>query len=237
MKRVGHALLRYLCEHRRVLQRIKARAKDRLRRAVATGAPTDDAFSHVVIAGGTLREWADFSQHSWSKRLDDIVKAVQPEGVRWVTLVPVSSGFSTDREPLGRESLEKDLPHLEENVTKALRHVSGRVDVIVRTEVDGRRRFVDVVNALATTRDELSSQSSFSELRLAKALLAPAEAEPDLVLILGPPTQLPTSLVWELGYSELVFLDIGWNALSTEHLQMAVDDYRRRNRRFGGIDA
>jgi undecaprenyl diphosphate synthase len=40
-----------------------------------------------------------------------------------------------------------------------------------------------------------------------------------------------------MAYSELVFLDIGWNDLSEEHLLMAVDDYRRRNRRFGGIDA
>lgn len=215
-----------------MLQRIKARAKDRLRRAVATGGPTDETFSHVVIAGGTLREWAGFSHHAWSKRLDDIVKAVQPEGVRWVTLVPVSSGLNQDG-----SFFAQDLSDLEDNVTKALRHVSGRVDVIVRTEPDGRRRFVDVVNALSSARDETSSQSSFSEMRLAKALLAPAEAEPDLVLILGPPTQLPTSLVWELGYSEIVFLDIGWEDLSAEHLQMAVDDYRRRNRRFGGIDA
>ncbi len=228
---VGHACLRYLCEHRRVLQRIKARAKDRLRRAVATGAPSDETFSHVVIAGGTLREWVGFNHHAWSKRLDDIVKAVQPEGVRWVTLVPVSSGFSDE------ESTISDVSDLKENVTRALRHVSGRVDVIVRTETDGRQRFVDVVNALSLGRDETNSQSSVSEMRLAKALLAPAEAEPDLVLILGPPTQLPTSLVWELGYSEIVFLDIGWESLSTEHLQMAVDDYRRRNRRFGGIDA
>ena len=213
------------------MQRIKAKAKDRLRRAVATGAPSEETFSHVVIAGGTLREWIGFSHHEWSKRLDDIVKAVQPEGVRWVTLVPISSGFRNG------ELVDNDVSQLTENITRALRHVSGRVDVIVRTEIDGRQRFVDVVNELSLGRDETSSQSSFSEMRLAKALLTPAEAEPDLVLILGPPTQLPTSLVWELGYSEIVFLDIGWEALSTEHLQMAVDDYRRRNRRFGGIDA
>ena len=53
----------------------------------------------------------------------------------------------------------------------------------------------------------------------------------------GPPNALPTSLVWELAYSEIVFLDIPWESVSSEHLQMAVDDFRRRNRRFGGIDA
>ena len=32
-------------------------------------------------------------------------------------------------------------------------------------------------------------------------------------------------------------LDIPWSEISSEHLQVAVDDFRRRNRRFGGIDA
>ena len=36
-------------------------------------------------------------------------------------------------------------------------------------------------------------------------LYEPADVEPDLVLVLGPPTRLPPSLVWELAYGELVF--------------------------------
>ena len=51
------------------------------------------------------------------------------------------------------------------------------------------------------------------------------------------PTRLPPSLVWELAYAELVFLDAPWSALDSEHLEMAVDDFRRRNRRFGGLDS
>lgn len=107
----------------------------------------------------------------------------------------------------------------------------------MRSEPDGQKRFIEVVNHLRSNSDDTTSRTTLSEVRLAKALLAPADVEPDLVLVLGPPTQLPTSLVWEMAYSELVFLDIGWNDLSEEHLLMAVDDYRRRNRRFGGIDA
>ena len=61
--------------------------------------------------------------------------------------------------------------------------------------------------------------------------------EPDLALILGRPDTLPTSLVWELAYSELVFLDIDWSALQAGHLEMAIDDFNRRHRRFGGLDS
>ena len=232
---MGHRSLRYLCEHREVIRRLKARAKDRLRRAVATGGRTDnpeEVLAHVVIAGGTHKEWASFGASKWSRRLEEMVQAVEREGVQWLTVVPVCSGYE------GNETCsDEDQKDLDDAIARAVRHVSGRVDVVVRSEPDGQKRFVEVVNHLRNDRDDTSSRSTLSEARLAKALLAPADVEPDLVLVLGPPTQLPTSLVWEMAYSELVFLDIGWNDLSEEHLLMAVDDYRRRNRRFGGIDA
>jgi undecaprenyl diphosphate synthase len=72
---------------------------------------------------------------------------------------------------------------------------------------------------------------------VANAVSAPSPREPDLVVILGPPTHLPTSLVWELAYSELVFLDLGWTNLTAADLELAVDDFTRRNRRFGGLDS
>ena len=235
MERVGHRTPRYLCEHREVIRRLKARAKDRLRRAVATGGRTDnpeEVLAHVVIAGGTHQEWVSFGSSKWSRRLEEMVQAVEPEGVKWLTVVPVSGGYA-----VGEMCSDEDQKALDDSIARAIRHVSGRVDVVVRSEPDGQKRFVEVVNYLRSNRDDLSSRATLSELRLAKALLAPADVEPDLILMLGPPTQLPTSLIWEMSYSELVFLDISWNELSEEHLLMAVDDYRRRNRRFGGIDA
>jgi len=67
-------------------------------------------------------------------------------------------------------------------------------------------------------------------------LLAPASTEPDLVVVLGPSDRLPSSLVWELAYSELVYLDVAWADLAPDHLVAAIDAYRHRHRRFGGLD-
>ncbi|GBL21686.1 hypothetical protein EMGBS4_17460 [Acidimicrobiaceae bacterium] len=44
--------------------------------------------------------------------------------------------------------------------------------------------------------------------KLAATIIAPASGEPDLTLILGSPTKLPKFSVWELAYSEIVFLDV-----------------------------
>ena len=72
---------------------------------------------------------------------------------------------------------------------------------------------------------------------MSRALLAPANQEADLVVVLGPPDRLPESMVWELAYSELVFIDIDWSMFTSSHLELAIDDFNRRHRRFGGLDS
>jgi undecaprenyl diphosphate synthase len=43
-------------------------------------------------------------------------------------------------------------------------------------------------------------------------------------------------LVWELAYSELVFVDAGWADLQPAHVERAIDEFTHRHRRFGGLD-
>jgi undecaprenyl diphosphate synthase len=74
------------------------------------------------------------------------------------------------------------------------------------------------------------------EKSVAGALYEPADVEPDLVLILGPPTRLPPSLMWELAYGELVFLPVDFEELAAEHVAAAVGDFSTRRRRFVGLD-
>lgn len=212
----------------RLKSRAKERVKARLRRALGSPVGAEEPLAHVVVAGGTLAEWARFDQGEWNRRIGDLIEALEREGVRWLTLVPVSAG-----EPVDAEAVSK----LDLMIDKALRHQRSRVEVIVRPEPDGRGRFARVVERLRVDDASRGVHSTASEQTIARALLAPADAEPDLVVVLGPPDTLPTSLVWELAYSEIVFLDIPWSDISSEHLQVAVDDFRRRNRRFGGIDA
>lgn len=75
------------------------------------------------------------------------------------------------------------------------------------------------------------------EKSVARVLYDPADVEPDLVLVLGPSTRLPPSLVWELAYGELVFCSLSLAELEAEHLRAAVDEFNHRRRRFGGLDS
>ena len=75
-----------------------------------------------------------------------------------------------------------------------------------------------------------------TEATISAALNAPAAADPDLVVVVGAKHRMPPSLVWELAYSELVFLDTTWQHFGPGHLDEAIGSYAHRHRRFGGID-
>ena len=59
---------------------------------------------------------------------------------------------------------------------------------------------------------------------------------PDPELIIRPSGEMRTSnfLLWQSAYSEYVFMDVLWPDFSPEHLDQAIAEYHRRNRRFGG---
>ena len=187
------------------------------------------SMSHVVVCGGSLSEWSSLDATEWSKRIDTVVDSVASMGVRWITVCPYEGDVSDEQ----REAL---LARLVESLFGTRRgdrvwHVSRRgVVVIVDTCADGRIR---LAKAVATIPED----DGVDEERVKQAVLAPALDDPDLVIIFGDPTKLPPSLVWELAYSELVFLNVPWGEFDAEHVEMAVDDFERRERRFGGIDS
>ncbi len=194
--------------------------------------------THVVVAAGTPTEWARFGPAEWVRRLDALTDGA--DGAGWVTLVP-HHGSQPDSEEIARLQhgfvAARAVASDPDSAVPSLRHhrnSPGGPTVIVDPAPDGRVRFADAVERLRLAGCQ---PEDLGEATLSQALLAPAPAEPDLVLVLGPPDVLPTSLVWELAYSELVFLDSGWDDLRADHLRIAVDDFARRSRRFGGIDS
>ncbi|MEY2966670.1 MAG: hypothetical protein RLY50_720, partial [Actinomycetota bacterium] len=193
---------------------------------------------HVVVAAGTLAEWADMTVADWTRRLQLLGAGATAGGARWVTLLPHGGPALPSAELNGLLSLidgtgKVQTVHSDGSVRRASQRDDGMV-LIVDPAPDGHERMAAAVRRLCA---DGRAVDEIDEASLASAILEPAWAEPDLVVAIGPPDRLPESLVWELGYSEIVFLDLGWKSLSASHLELAIDDFNRRHRRFGGLDS
>ena len=60
---------------------------------------------------------------------------------------------------------------------------------------------------------------------------------PDPELIIRPSGEKRTSnfLLWQSAYSEYVFMNVLWPDFGPKELDEAIEEYHRRNRRFGGV--
>ena len=60
---------------------------------------------------------------------------------------------------------------------------------------------------------------------------------PDPELIIRPSGEKRTSnfLLWQSAYSEYVFMNVLWPDFTPQDLDQAIEEYNRRNRRFGGV--
>lgn len=78
------------------------------------------------------------------------------------------------------------------------------------------------------------SPDSLSEDEFANYLDSAGVPDPELVI--RPSGEMRTSnfLPWQTAYSEFVFMNVLWPDFRPEDLDAAIEEYHRRNRRFGG---
>ena len=181
---------------------------------------------HVLVVGGSLDQWKAMTSSEWSHYVATLRASVEQIGADWLTVYPYS-GIADSL--IDSELTEKIAQSSGAQLVDGKLLLSGTTSVVIDICADGQQRFVRAVNSL--------SDEKITEKSLANAILHPASCEPDLVVIFGDPTQLPTSLVWELAYSELVYLNTHWPHCNIEDIELAINDFQRRDRRFGGVDS
>jgi hypothetical protein len=174
------------------------------------GDPTRQLLRHIMVVGGTLRDWEELGDDRWNDRVERLGAIADQAGASFLTL----RAYEPGADPVDLQWWER---------------VVGSCHVIVDPCGDGRQRFAEAMQ-------RLDPDEPVNEATVAEALYAPADCEPDLIVVLGPPTRLPPSLVWELAYGELVFHPMAWGELLPDHLLDAIADFARRQRRFGGLD-
>jgi len=96
----------------------------------------------------------------------------------------------------------------------------------------GRDEIVRAVRALAGAG---FSPADISESAISQHLDNPDVPDPDLVIRSAGEYRSSNFLLWEAAYAEFYVSDTYWPDWTARDLQIAVDNYRQRERRFGGI--
>ncbi|HET6699791.1 MAG TPA: isoprenyl transferase [Nocardioidaceae bacterium] len=134
-------------------------------------------------------------------------------------------------------------PRLWRSVIKELRvaeELTADNDVLTLTmcvNYGGRAELADAARSIA--REVAAGRldpDRVDERTFARHLYVPELAEADLVWRTSGERRLSNYMLWQAAYSELVFTDVLWPDVDRRDLWRAVDEYARRDRRYGGAE-
>jgi undecaprenyl diphosphate synthase len=136
-----------------------------------------------------------------------------------------------------RDSLDRDirlLLHEAEDLTRN----NTALTLIVAFNYGARQEIARAARRLAVevATGKLSADAITPEL-LTRNLDAPDIPDPDVIIRTSGEQRLSNFLLWQAAYSELVFVSTNWPDFDRSTLEQAIAEYRRRERRFGGLIA
>jgi undecaprenyl diphosphate synthase len=136
-----------------------------------------------------------------------------------------------------RDDLDPDIRCLLQEAEDLTRDNDG-FTLVVAFNYGARQEIARAARRLATEVAEgrLAASDITPEL-LARRLDAPDIPDPDVIIRTSGEQRLSNFLLWQSAYSELVFVPINWPDFDRAALEGAIAEYRRRERRFGGLIA
>jgi undecaprenyl diphosphate synthase len=119
-----------------------------------------------------------------------------------------------------------------ENMTRS----NSRIDVNICINYGARAEILQATRSLArqVAAGELSADRIDEDL-FEGELLTAGVADPDLLIRTSGEQRISNFMLWQCAYAELVFVDTLWPDFGKEHLEQAVAEFRRRERRYGGV--
>ncbi len=129
-----------------------------------------------------------------------------------------------------------DLSRFESALQDAIREAELKtaantgLTVTVCANYGGRWDIVQAANRLVA---EGNSGREITEDDLSSKLSMAYAPEPDLFIRTGGETRISNFLLWQLAYTELYFTDTYWPDFDGKALDLAIQSYQTRERRFG----
>lgn len=97
-----------------------------------------------------------------------------------------------------------------------------------------RIEIVDAINQIVEESKSGKLNGALTEKKMQKYLLTKDLPDVDLFIRSSGETRISNFLLWQSAYAEFVFLDVLWPDFSRKDLWAAIEQYSKRNRRFGG---
>jgi undecaprenyl diphosphate synthase len=172
-----------------------------------------------------------FSTENWSRPAGEVDSLMDIFGETIERELPdlVRQGVRTrfiGRRDRASSELREQMERLEDETAG-----NDRLNLWVALDYGGRAELVDAARGLVEAGIEAAE---IDENVLRANLYAPDLPDPDLLIRTSGELRISNFLLWQLAYSELVFVATLWPDFGHDELEHALAAYASRRRRYGG---
>ena len=172
-----------------------------------------------------------FSTENWSRPAGEVDSLMEIFGETIERELPDLKRQGVRTRFIGRrgrasDELGEQMARLEEETAQ-----NDQLNLWVALDYGGRAELVEAVRRLVESG---AAPDEIDEDAVRANLYAPELPDPDLLIRTSGELRISNFLLWQLAYSELVFVDTLWPDFGRAELEHALDAYARRRRRFGG---
>ena len=129
------------------------------------------------------------------------------------------------------EPLSDDIKALIKKNEEGSKDATG-LNLNIAINYGGRDEITKAVKKIIN--DGIKAEDITEEL-ISKNLYTADMPDPDFIIRPSGEYRLSNYLIWQSAYAEYWFSDILWPDFTDKHLEKAIEEFNRRNRRFGGV--
>ena len=102
--------------------------------------------------------------------------------------------------------------------------------VCLAISYSGRQEIINAINTIIDSKKEYIDEQEFS-----KFLYTANVPDPDLLIRTGDEHRISNFLLWQIAYTEIYFSKVFWPDFKEKDLDIAIEDFKSRERRFGKL--
>ena len=131
--------------------------------------------------------------------------------------------------------LDDDIKELIKDAEDESRNATGMC-LNIALNYGGRDEITHAVKNICKKVSKGSVQADgITEELISNELYTAGQPDPDFIIRPSGEYRLSNYLIWQSAYAEFWFSDVLWPDFKPRDLDRAINDYQKRNRRFGGV--
>lgn len=135
-----------------------------------------------------------------------------------------------------RRAFAPDIVELIDNAERLTSENTG-LNLVMALNYGGRQDILHAANLLAdhAWREKRKLTEDEVNALLPQFLMTAGIPDPELMIRTSGEQRISNFLIWPCAYTEFVFTETLWPDFSRKDIEMALEEYAKRDRRFGGV--